>query len=137
MKSPPNPAIFSSFMKKIANVADLDFSEGLVERISSSGDVAGTPFYHWRWKKKCLADAVIWPKTPEQVSAILKLANQYSIPVTPRGAGSCYYGSAVPALGGIIIDVKRMKAIQIAPDSQTVTAQAGTCFARLIEDLDQ
>ena len=40
-----------------------------------------------------LPDLVIKPGTPEEVSAILKVCNQYKVPVTPRGAGTGLAGA--------------------------------------------
>jgi glycolate oxidase len=56
-------------------------------------------------------EAVVKPTTPEQISAILKLANRESIPVTPRGAGSGLAGAAVPIHGGISLSLERMNRI--------------------------
>jgi len=58
-----------------------------------------------------MPDVVVWPRTTEQVSAILKLANEYGIPVTPRGAGTCLSGGPVPARGGILMVMTRMNRI--------------------------
>ncbi len=48
----------------------------------------------------------VWPIAAEQVSRLLTLANHYRFPVTPRGAGTGLAGSAVPAEGGIILDMQ-------------------------------
>ena len=37
---------------------------------------------------QAVPDVVVFPTTTEQVSAIMKLATEHKIPVTPRGAGS-------------------------------------------------
>ena len=58
-----------------------------------------------------LPDVVVWPRTTEQVSAILRLANENKIPVTPRGAGTCLSGGPVPARGGILMVMARMNRI--------------------------
>ncbi|MFW9848238.1 MAG: FAD-binding oxidoreductase, partial [Candidatus Thorarchaeota archaeon] len=48
------------------------------------------------------------------------------IPVVPRGGGTCYYGSASPTRGGIIIDTKRMdKMIHINSEEMWVRVQSG------------
>ena len=46
--------------------------------------------------------AVVLPKTAEQIAAIVKLANEVGVPVTPRGAGTGLSGGAVTQQGGII-----------------------------------
>ena len=45
-------------------------------------------------------DAVIQVQKGAEVGVVLKLANEYGIPVTARGAGSSATGSAVPVRKG-------------------------------------
>ena len=47
-------------------------------------------------------EAVVWAETTEQVAAVMKLANKYVIPVTPRSAGTSVSDGAIPTLGGIV-----------------------------------
>ncbi len=71
-------------------------------------------------------DYIVHPGTPEQVAAIMKIANTYKIPVIPWGGGSGTQGGALSIFGGIIMDVKRMNRIlEIDEQSMSVTAEAG------------
>lgn len=77
-------------------------------------------------KKTAQPDIVIKPKTPGQISAILKIANQNNIPVYPRGAATSVTGSAVPVKGGIVIDTSRMnKIIEINKNNLTAIVEPG------------
>ena len=58
-----------------------------------------------------MPDIVVWPNNTSQVSEIMKLANKFKVPVTPRGAGTCLSGGPVPARGGILLVLTRMKKI--------------------------
>src|SRR6476620_3451214 len=58
-----------------------------------------------------LPDVVIKPKTAEEISAILKVCNQYKIPVTPRGGGTGLSGGALPQMGGVLLAMERMNSI--------------------------
>lgn len=58
-----------------------------------------------------LPDIVVKPRTPEEISAILKLCNEQLIPVTPRGAGTGLAGSALPVQKGIILSMERFNSI--------------------------
>ncbi|TSK06816.1 MAG: FAD-binding protein [Geobacter sp.] len=58
-----------------------------------------------------LPDAVVHPDSAEQVSRILKLANEVKLPVFPRGAGSGFTGGALPKGGGIVLVTTRMNRI--------------------------
>src|SRR5215217_1941394 len=58
-----------------------------------------------------LPDVVIKPRTAEEISAILKICNEYKIPVTPRGGGTGLSGGALPHIGGVLLSVERMNSI--------------------------
>jgi glycolate oxidase len=56
-------------------------------------------------------EAVVLPSSADQVSAILKLANEANIPVTPRGGGTNVSGGSVPIKGGIVLVTTRLNRI--------------------------
>jgi alkyldihydroxyacetonephosphate synthase len=69
---------------------------------------------------------VVHPGTPQEIAAVLKIANGARLPVVPWGGGSGTQGGALPIHGGIVIDVKRLDQIlEIDEKSLTVRAQAG------------
>jgi len=73
-----------------------------------------------------LPEVVVRPKTAEEISRIMKLANRELIPVTPRGGGSGLSGGAVPIMGGIVIYVDRMNSIlEIDKDNMMVVVEPG------------
>ena len=43
-----------------------------------------------------LPDLVIKPRTPQEISEILKICNHHKIPTTPRGAGTGLSGGSLP-----------------------------------------
>lgn len=78
------------------------------------------------------ADALVFVKSAQEVSSILKYANQEGIPVTPRGAGTNLVGSTVPLYGGIIIDLSKMdRVLELDKETFTVTVEPGI----LLKDL--
>lgn len=73
-----------------------------------------------------LPEAVVFPTTAEQVSQVLKLATDWGIPVTPRGAGTNLSGGSVPISNGIVLCTTRMNRILgVDAANFTVTAEAG------------
>lgn len=71
-------------------------------------------------------DVVIKPRTVDEVSAIMKICNQYRIPVTPRGAGTGLSGGALPHLGGVLLSTERMNSIlQIDERNLQITTEPG------------
>ena len=73
-----------------------------------------------------LPDVVVKPRTAEEVSGIMKLCNQYKIPVTPRGAGTGLAGGALPDKGGVLISMERFNTIiEIDERNLQVTVEPG------------
>src|SRR4051812_15090446 len=71
-------------------------------------------------------DVVIKPGTAEEISAIMKICNQYQVPVTPRGAGTGLSGGALPHLGGVLLSTERLnKIIEIDERNLQVLTEAG------------
>lgn len=56
-------------------------------------------------------EVVLRPRTAQEISAVMKICNEYRIPVTPRGAGTGLSGGALPHLGGVLISTDRMNSI--------------------------
>lgn len=85
-------------------------------------------------------NAVLWPRSTEEVSQILKKANQYKIPIIPFGGGAGVSGGIVvdPRRGGVILDLKKMdKILTIDTVSMTVTVQPGILGFTLEESLNK
>ncbi len=73
-----------------------------------------------------LPDVIIKPRTAEEISAILKICNEYKIPVTPRGGGTGLSGGALPHLGGVLLSIERLNSIiHIDERNLQVTTEAG------------
>ena len=83
-----------------------------------------------------IPEAVVRPKSAEEISQLMKLANREKIPVTARGAGSGLSGGAVPIYGGIVIDCCRMNHIlDVDKANMTVTVEPGVITSEINEML--
>jgi glycolate oxidase len=77
-------------------------------------------------------EIVIKAMSTEEVSRVLAYANRELIPVTPRGAGTGLVGAAVPAMGGIVLDLSGMNRIlELDKDNLTVTVEPGVLLMTL------
>ena len=56
-------------------------------------------------------EVVVLPKTPLQISEIVKICNQENIPLTPRGAGTGLSGGALPINKGVLLSMERLNSI--------------------------
>jgi glycolate dehydrogenase FAD-linked subunit len=83
----------------------------IFEKIKESVD----PFpYHA--DRENLPLAVVLPETKEQISEIMKYANQEKIPVFVRASGTQLAGSSRPHTPGIVINTSRMTSFEIMED---------------------
>lgn len=58
-----------------------------------------------------LSEVVVWPETAVQVAAVLAIAHDGGVPVTPWGAGTSLEGNPIPLRGGICLTLERMNRI--------------------------
>lgn len=82
---------------------------------SYSNDESGGEYYAH------MPDIVVKPETKEQISELIKVANDENIPITPRGAGSGLAGANIPIYGGIVLSLERMNRI-IEIDTKNLVA---------------
>ena len=73
-----------------------------------------------------LPDVAVFPTDREGVLAAMEIANQESLPITPRGSGTGLSGGSVPARGGMVLCLNRMNRIlEIDEENLTATVEAG------------
>lgn len=78
------------------------------------------------------AEAVVFPRSAHQISAILKIANREGIPVTPRGAGTNLSGGSIPIRGGLVLCTTRMNQIlEVDKDNMKATVEPGVVLLDL------
>jgi glycolate oxidase len=95
-------------------------------RDRSTGSPAGEPF------------AVVFPRTTEQVSAVLTAAHRERVPVVPRGAGSGLSGGANATDGSLILCVEKMrKVLNVDVNNGYVETEPGIFNTELREHVAQ
>jgi len=71
-------------------------------------------------------DLVVFPRSTAEVSALMKLAREFRIPVVGRGAGTGLSGGAIPLEGGMVIGFARMNRIlEIDLENRRAVVQPG------------
>ncbi|MEA3512128.1 MAG: FAD-linked oxidase C-terminal domain-containing protein [Campylobacterota bacterium] len=73
-------------------------------------------------KSRFEPDAVVFPRTEDDISKILSYCNENKIIIVPRGAGSGFTGGALPASGGIILSLEKHMNKLIEIDMQNMLA---------------
>ena len=75
--------------------------------------------------------AVLRPGTVEEVSAILKLANETKTPIVPQGGNTGLVGGQIPHHNEIVLSVNRLDRIrEVDPTSNTITVESGVTLQR-------
>ena len=80
--------------------------------------------------------AVVFAQSSAEVSQVLSLCHEHSVPVIPYGAGSSLEGHLLAVQGGISLDVSRMnQVLSLNADDLTVTVQPGVSRKQLNEEI--
>ncbi|KEK22349.1 FAD-binding oxidoreductase [Bacillus gaemokensis] len=83
-----------------------------------------------------LPDVVVFPKTTEEVSKVMKLANQHQKSVVPFGVGSSLEGHVIPYEKGITMDFSLMNRIlEVREKDFLVKVQPGVTRSQLNKEL--
>ena len=109
--------------KLIDIVGAENFTDDVIDLVAYSSDAS---------EHRHRPEGALWPMSAEQVSKILRLANEWRLPVTPRGAGTGFAGGVVPQNGGVVMDMSRMnKILRICIEDRLVVVQPGVVYADL------
>jgi len=112
----------------IAIVGEENYTDSLMDMVSYSYDAS-----EHRHRPSC----GVCPQTAEQVSHVLQLANREHVPVIPRGAGTGLSGMAVPAQGGIVLDLSRMnRIVKISIEDRLAVVEPGVVYETLERALE-
>jgi glycolate oxidase subunit GlcD len=82
-------------------------------------------------KRKQTPLALVRGVSSAQIAKILTVCSAHKTPVVPRGAGSGLTGGAIPAHGGIVLDLSAMNAYSLLPEHRLLIAQAGTLVGEI------
>ncbi len=115
----------TSKLQKIVGEERVSVKE--IDRLSTCRDfwpMASIWFMEGRFPS--VPDLIVWPENTEEVSAIMALANEKGVPVTPYGEGSGTLGGSIALRGGIVLDMKKMNRVKkLDGENQMVTVEPG------------
>ena len=86
-----------------------------------------------------VSSAAVAPIDVEEIQAIVRIANEFKIPLWPISRGKNFgYGSAAPVLSGsIVLDLSRMKKIEMDVEKGTVLVEPGVGFYDLFDYVEE
>ncbi len=87
---------------------------------------------------RAFPEVVVKPENAKQVSDIMRLANEYQVPVTPRGLGTGVSGGALPIYGGILLSLERFKKIlEIDKGNMVAVVEPGVITGELQQAVEK
>ena len=108
--------------------SDIDFFKNLVGKENIYTDKAHKRAYSYDATRTYYEpDAVLFPRSEEDISKILSYCNEKGIAIVPRGAGSGFTGGALPVNGGIVLALEKHmnKIIEIDKENMLAIVQPG------------
>ncbi|MBM4761021.1 glycolate oxidase subunit GlcD [Bacillus sp. B15-48] len=115
--------------KFIEIVGQENYEDSKATRLSYSYDA--TPNF------QSMPDAIISPRNTKEVSEIVKICNQYEVPIVPRGSASNLCGGTCPLEGGLVMLFKHMnKLLEIDEENLTVTVEPGVITLDMIHAVE-
>ncbi len=115
----------SEFVKLISS-SGISISTAFEDRIAYSKD--WNPLHLPRLLKgevPALPEAIVFPKTTEEVAEVLKTASDFGIPIYTFGGGSGVIDCQTPYEGGVVISTLSLDRIEFDEENRVVTAGAG------------
>lgn len=89
-------------------------------------------------QEKHLPEVVVYVGSTEEVCGVVKLANEYEVPLLPRGAGSGFTGGSLPVRGGIVLVLTRMdKILEIDTENLVAEVEPGVVTAQLQRQVEK
>ncbi len=91
-----------------------------------------------RGKINSYTDYIVFPRTTESISNIVKLCNEYNIKIIPQSGNTGLTGGCVANNNSIIINSKNLNNIlEINPQNYTISVQAGCVLADIHKALSE
>jgi len=108
----------------------------LGERLSTGSSVLEIHSHDEAYSTPALPDAVAFPESTEEVSAVMKICSAHSCPVVPYGIGTSLEGHIIPTHGGISVDTSHMQEIlEIHESDWDAVVQPGVTRTQINEAL--
>ena len=77
-------------------------------------------------REQALPGLVVFPRSHEEITAIVQCCYRDKIPLVARGRGTGTTGATVPVNGGIVLSTERMaRILEISPDDRLMVVQPG------------
>lgn len=81
---------------------------------------------------------VLLPRNTEQLITMVKLANQYGVPLYPIGNGSRFFKGVKPFQEGVLVSLRRMaNVVENRPNNMSIEVEAGMTISQIQKVLNE
>jgi D-lactate dehydrogenase (cytochrome) len=106
------------------------------DRVSTATAVRDHHSHGESWHASAPPDAVVFPESTAEVSAVVRACAAHGAPIIPFGIGSSLEAHVNAVHGGVSIDLNRMqRVLRLSPEDMDVTVEAGLTHRKLNEHL--
>jgi len=129
--------MFSGVVRSGSETAVVDDLRALVgDRVSTADAVLDQHGRDESSLPPAQPDAVVFPRTTEEVARIVEVCARNRVPIVPFGAGTSLEGHVLATAGGICLDMTQMdRIVRVSVPDLDVTVQAGVTRKALDERL--
>jgi D-lactate dehydrogenase (cytochrome) len=113
-----------------------DLQQLLGERVTTSRGVREHHGKDESYYPYAAPDAVVFPRSTEEVRDIVAICRRYQTPMIPYGVGTSLEGHILASAGGVCIDMSQMnKVLAVHAEDLDATVQAGVTRKQLNEEI--
>jgi D-lactate dehydrogenase (cytochrome) len=113
-----------------------DLQQLLGERVTTSRGVREHHGKDESYYPYAAPDAVVFPRSTEEVRDIVAICRRYHTPMIPYGVGTSLEGHILASAGGVCIDMSQMnKVLAVHAEDLDATVQAGVTRKQLNEEI--
>jgi D-lactate dehydrogenase (cytochrome) len=113
-----------------------DLQQLLGERVTTSRGVREHHGKDESYYPYAAPDAVVFPRTTEEVRDIVAICRRYHTPMIPYGVGTSLEGHILASAGGVCIDMSQMnRVLAVHAEDLDATVQAGVTRKQLNEEI--
>lgn len=116
----------------------INFCQKLQQEIKDDNLISNAQDLGLKLSREYSQKDVLLPRNTEQLVTMVKLANQYGVPLYPIGNGSRFSQGVKPFQEGVLVSLRRMtNVVENRPNNMSIEVEAGMTISQLQKVLNE